>query len=219
METNKLYAAINEAIMELDKERLDELTAQAVAEKVNVMEAIEMAYTPAIRSIGEKFEEGEIFVPELIHAGMMIKEAISTLEEQLKTGQTAKKGKFLIGTVEGDIHDIGKDLVSTMLATRGIEVIDIGVDCPAVKFIDAAVENDVDIIGASCLLTTTALELVKIVDLLKERQLRERFYFVVGGAAVEEEWAKSIGTDGSAGDLQEAVKLALSLLGKKEGGA
>ncbi len=219
METKELYTAINEAIMELDKERLDQLTEQAIAQNVNVMEAVEMAYTPGIRSIGEKFEEGEIFVPELIHAGMMIKEAISTLEEQLKTGQAAKKGKFLIGTVEGDIHDIGKDLVSTMLATRGIEVIDVGVDCPAVKFIDAAVENDVDIIGASCLLTTTAPELVKIVDLLKERDLRDKFYFVVGGAAIEEEWAKSIGTDGFAGDLQEAVKLALSLLEKKEGGA
>ena len=219
MEANELYKAINEAIMELDKERLDELTEQAIAANVNVMEAVEMAYTPGIRSIGEKFEEGEIFVPELIHAGMMIKEAISTLEGQLKTGQAAKKGKFLIGTVEGDIHDIGKDLVSTMLATRGIEVIDVGVDCPAVKFIDAAVENDVDIIGASCLLTTTAPELVKIVDLLKERDLRDKFYFVVGGAAIEEDWAKSIGTDGFAGDLQEAVKLALSLLEKKEGGA
>ncbi len=219
MGNEELYAAIKKAILELDKDQLDALTQQAVEKNVNVMEAIEQAYTPGIRDIGEQFEKGELFVPELIHAGAMIKEAITALEEQLKSGTTQKKGKFLIGTVEGDIHDIGKDLVSTMLSTRGIDVIDIGVDCPAVNFIDAAIENDVDIIGASCLLTTTAPELVKIVKLLEERKLKDKFYFVVGGAAVEEEWARSIGTDGFAGDLQEAVTLALSLLEKKEGGA
>ncbi len=218
MGAEDLYAGIYKAIVALDRGELESLTSEAVKANVDVLEAVERAYTPGIRSIGEKFEEGELFLPELIQAGKMVKDAIGNLEKQLKSGPSQNKGKFLIGTVERDIHDIGKDLVITMLSTRGIEVIDIGVDCPAANFIDSALEHDVDIIGASCLLTTTAPELQKIVELLTERGLRERFYFVVGGAAIEATWAASIGTDGFAGDLQEAVKLALKLLEQKKGG-
>ena len=216
--SDKLFNEIYEAIADLDEDRLNELTDQAISEKVEIIEAVEKAYTPGIKTVGEKYESGEFFLPELILAGDIVKAAITKLEEQLSGSSGRKKGKFLIGTVEGDIHDIGKDLVATMISTRDIEVIDIGVDCPPDKFIDAALENEVDIIGASCLLTMTAPELPKLEEKLRERGVRDQFYFVVGGAPIEKEWALEIGADGFAEDLQEAAELAVSILNKiKEG--
>ncbi len=219
MELQEMYAKIENSIVEFDQELLEELTREAVTANVDMAELVEMAYTPGIRRIGELFESGEIFLPELVFAGKMFKDAVTLLEKEMDTSQVKKKGKFLIGTVAGDIHDIGKDLVAAMVATRGIDVIDIGVDCPPDKFIDKALEHQVDIIGASCLLTMTAPELVKIVSRLKERGVRDQFYFVVGGAAIEKSWAEDIGADGFADDLQEAVKLSLALLEKKKEGA
>jgi len=116
--------------------------------------------------------------------------------------------------VEGDIHDIGKDLVATMLSSQGIEVIDIGVDCPASKFVDHALEVDADIIGASCLLTMTAPELEKLMNEINSRGVRDRFKVMVGGAAVNNNLAEKIGADGYGADLKEAVDVALALLEK-----
>ncbi|UMZ74791.1 cobalamin B12-binding domain-containing protein [Natranaerofaba carboxydovora] len=216
--SDKLFNEIYEAIADLDEDKLNELTDQAISDEVEIIEAVEKAYTPGIKTVGEKYESGEFFLPELILAGDIVKAAITKLEDQLSGSSGRKKGKFLIGTVEGDIHDIGKDLVATMISTRDIEVIDIGVDCPPDKFIDAALENEVDIIGASCLLTMTAPELPKLEEKLRERGVRDQFYFVVGGAPIEKDWALEIGADGYAEDLQEAAELAVSILNKiKEG--
>jgi len=217
--SDKLFKEIQTAIEELDEDKLDELTEKAIKEGVNIVDAVENSYTPGIKTIGKNYETGEIFLPELILAGDMVKASISKLEEKVSAEEKSKKkGKFMIGTVEGDIHDIGKDLVATMVSTREVEVIDIGVDCPPDKFIDSALENEVDIIGASCLLTMTAPELPKLEEKLRERGVREQFYFIVGGAPIEEKWALEIGADGYAEDLQEAAELVESILDKKYGG-
>jgi len=126
-----------------------------------------------------------------------------------------RKGKIVIGTVAGDIHDIGKNLVITWLSIQGFEVVDIGVDCPADKFIDSAIEEEADIVGASCLLTMTAPEQKKLIERMKERNVRERFKVLVGGAAINNLFAKEMGADGYAADMKEAADVALSLLAER----
>lgn len=211
----EFFVKIQDAIVDLDEDLLAELTNQIENKNIDPVEAVEKGYTVGIKKVGDLFQQGEIFLPELILAGEMVKGAISSLEQEIPLGKIQKKGKCLMGTVEGDIHDIGKDLVCTMLSSQGIEVIDIGVDCSPGKFIDSAIENDVDIIGASCLLTMTAPELKRLVDELSRRGLRDRFKVIVGGAAVSKDYAAQIGADGYGADLKEAVDVALSLMDKQ----
>ncbi len=214
----EFFARIQKAIIELDEQNLDKLTEEVLAAGVDPIEAIEKAYMVGIQKVGELFESGDYFLPELIVAAEMAKESIARVKKLIPQGQEISKGKVVIGTVQGDIHDIGKNLVATMLSTRGIEVIDIGVDCPADMFIDRALEENADIIGASSLLTMTVMEENKLIECLKERGIRERFKVMVGGAAVNREWAKQIGADGFGSDLNEAVAVALSLLEERKGG-
>lgn len=214
MGCNELFGQIQTAIVELDDAEVMNLTEKVVTSGADMVEAVEKGYTAGIRTIGEKFESGEVFLPELVFGAKMVKEALTELEKLMPGQNVEKLGKFIMGTVAGDIHDIGKDLVVTMLSTRGIEVIDIGVDCPVDKFIDAAIEHKADIIGASCLLTMTLPELKKLAERMQERGVRDDFKFVVGGAAVSQEYADMIGADGYGADLKEAVDISLSFLSK-----
>ena len=212
---NKLYADIQSAIVNFDEEELFKLTEQVKTGNVDLVVAIEQGYTEGIKKIGELFEVGEIFLPELVQAGQMVKEAVSSLEAQISDYERQKKGKVLIGTVEGDIHDIGKDLVIMMLSSRDLEVIDAGVDCSVSKLIERAIEVKADIIGVSCLLTMTIPEIKKLIDTLKTQGLRDQFKVMVGGAAVSSQLADEFGADGYAADLKQAVDVAYSLLGVK----
>lgn len=208
----ELYAKIQKAIIDLDKESLNKLTEEAIATKVDPAEAIEKAYTVGIQRVGKLFEVGDYFLPELINGAQIVKEAVSEIEKLIPRDRVIRKGKVVIGTVAGDIHDIGKNLVIAWMSTQGLEMVDIGVDCPVDKFIDRAIEEKADIIGASCLLTTTAPEQMKLVERMEERGQRERFKVIVGGAAIDKAWAEEIGADGFAGDMREAAEVALSLL-------
>jgi methanogenic corrinoid protein MtbC1 len=208
----ELYAKIQKAIVDLDQESLNKLTEEAIATKVDPVEAIEKAYTVGIQRVGKLFEVGDYFLPELINGAQIVKEAVSEIEKLIPRDRVIHKGKVVIGTVAGDIHDIGKNLVIVWMSTQGLEMVDIGVDCPVDKFIDRAIEEKADIIGASCLLTTTAPEQMKLVERMEERGQRERFKVIVGGAAIDKAWAEEIGADGFAGDMREAAEVALSLL-------
>jgi len=211
----ELLERIREAVINLDDEEVERLTDEVIDSGINMIEAVEKGYTAGIRGIGEEFEKNNIFLPELVFAAEMVRGAIALLEERTPGQKMDKIGTFVMGTVAGDIHDIGKDLVITMLSTRGIDVIDIGVDCPADKFIDVAIEKNADIVGASALLTMTIPELPKIVERMKERGVRDKFKFIVGGAAVSREYAENIGADGFGSDLKEAVDVTMSLLAGK----
>ncbi len=212
----ELFAKIQKAVVELDEESLSKLTEEAIAAKVDPAEAIDKAYTAGIRKVGELFEKGDYFLPELIRAAEIVKEAVAKVEKLIPEGKIIRKGKIVMGTVAGDIHDIGKNLVIIWISTRGIEAVDIGVDCPVDKFIDRALAENADIIGASCLLTMTAPEQKKLIERMKERGIRERFKVLVGGAAIDGAWAEEIGADGFARDMKEAADVALSLLAEKE---
>lgn len=207
---------IKKAILKLDKNNIDKLTKKIIAEDINVVDAIKNGYTEGIRCVGEEFEKENYFLPEMIAAADMVKDSLDELQHLIPKDKNLKKGKMILGTVKGDIHDIGKDLVSMWATTQGIEVIDIGVDCSINKFIDGAIENDANIIGASCLLTNTLPELEKIIEELELRNLRSRFKAIFGGAAVEHSYAQSIGADGYGADLREASEVALTLLKKEK---
>ncbi|MHA1223066.1 MAG: corrinoid protein [Candidatus Heimdallarchaeaceae archaeon] len=195
----------------------EELAKKALLENHDVNKIID-SYAKAIRKAGDLFEEGEFFLPELMRSAEAMKAAMKVLEPKLIEGKKRQSmGKVVIGTIEGDIHDIGKTLVATMLSAEGFEVYDLGADVPIDKFIETAINIDADIICISALLTTTMIGQKMLIEKLIERGIRQKFKILVGGAPVSKKWVKEIGADGSAENAVSAVKLAKKVLGVLEG--
>ncbi|MBA7523509.1 Methionine synthase [subsurface metagenome] len=167
-----------------------------------------------LRLAGDKFKKGEYFVVDMMQAAETFKEGMKIIKPKL--GDTKKEyvGKLVIGTVKGDIHDIGKNLIVIMFEGAGFEVIDLGIDVHKDKFIDSVKKYEPDIIGLSALLTTTMLEMEGIIEALKANNLRERVKIMIGGAPASDRFAQSIGADSYAPNATEAVSMALKLLGK-----
>ncbi len=216
MEKEKIFAQMNQAIIDGNEEEAVRLARQALELKLDPSEVIEKGYVPGIQKVGELWEKGEYFLPELITSSEAMKAALAILEPELKSREKSLgvKGKIVIGTVEGDIHDIGKNIVASMLQASGFEVYDLGADVKLEKFIDKAEEVGADIIGLSALLTTTMIGQKKFIDLLIQRQLRDRYLVIVGGAPVNSDWATKIGADGYAENAVAAVYLVQELLAK-----
>ena len=212
----EFFSKIQEAIVELDETKLAVLTGEVIEAGIDPLEAIENGYMVGLNKVGDLFQAGDYFIPELIKAGEMVGEAVTKVEKLILQGSITRKGKIVIGTVAGDVHDIGKNLVITWLVSQGFEVVDLGVDCHVDHFIDRALEENADIIGASCLLTMTSPELEKLIERMKERGVRERFIVLVGGAAIDKPWAGEIGADGFANDMKDAAEVALSLLAERK---
>ena len=185
--------------------------------EIDPIEVIEQAMTPAMGIVGEKFGCGEIFLPEMIMATNAFEEVMSILKPKiLKSGRTVKKiGKIVIGSVQTDIHEIGKNIVANMLSTGGFEIYDLGANVTPLTFIDKAEEVKADIIAASAIMTTTMPYQKDIIDVLQSMGLRNKFKVIVGGGPVTVEWAKKIGADGYAETAPEAVELAKELLSGK----
>ncbi len=170
-----------------------------------------------MRSIGDKFQRLEVFLPELMLGGRIFTEAMKLIEPIIaKKGiEREVEGRVVIGTVKGDVHNIGKDIVAMLLKTAGFEVHDLGVDVEISKFIEKAREVKADIIGLSSLLTSTMPIQKDFIDILKERRERDRYLVMVGGGPVTQRWADEIGADGFAGNAEEAVRLASDLVRKR----
>ncbi len=201
-----------EAIMKGDKEKAEELAKQVVDQKLDVNQIIDV-FSEAIREAGDLFEEGDIFLPELMRSAEAMKVAMEIFSPLLKEGKADRTlGKVVIGTIQGDIHDIGKTLVASMLAAEGFEVHDLGADVPITNFIDKALEIDADIICISALLTTTMVGQKKLIDTLIERNIRGKFKVLIGGAPVTKGWVQEIQADGTAENAVSAVKLAKKLM-------
>jgi methylmalonyl-CoA mutase cobalamin-binding domain/chain len=189
------------------------LTQRVVAEGVDPMEAIDMA-SAAMHEIGEKFSAFEIFLPDLMIAGEKMKRCMAVLQPQIKAGGRGRPtGRVLIGTVSGDLHDIGKNLVATMLTVGAFEVIDLGVNVPPLQFIKAAREQRATILALSSLMTASLPYQKEVIDLLVELKLRDKYYVIVGGGPVTPEFAASIGADGWAANAAKAVGLCEQLIG------
>jgi corrinoid protein of di/trimethylamine methyltransferase len=209
-----LFGELRTALENFDVETAKRVAQKVIDTNISAIDAIELGLLPGLRIIGNKFSSGEYFLPELMLGAKVFKEAAAILEQKMPLGERPTKGTIVLGTVKNDVHDIGKNLVGTMLSMAGIRVVDIGVDCSTEKFIDKALEVNAQVIGASALLTITMEKQREIIEVLRRRDLKKRFKVVVGGAAVDETWAKEIGADGYAENAQEAVTLVSSLLGR-----
>ncbi|MFX0047178.1 MAG: B12-binding domain-containing protein [Candidatus Hermodarchaeota archaeon] len=209
------FKEISDAIVNLDKEKAINLAFKAVNENMNLLEVIEKGFGDGIRRIGDLWEEGEFFLPELMLGGTIMQESMEVLLPKLKSkGENITLGTVVIATIEGDIHSIGKTIVGTMLSANGFEVYDLGADVPAEHIIDTAVEKNADVIGVSALLTTTMFGQKKIVDILEKKGMRNKFKVIIGGAPVNKSWVEECKADGFASSAIEAVKLVKDLLNK-----
>lgn len=206
---------MTQAIVDGDQEIAADLTRQALEQSVHPMDAINHGLLPGMDRVGESFSCGEAFLPELVMAGEAMKAAIDVLDPVLNRLGSARQvaGKVVLGTVQGDIHDIGKTLVGSMLTANGFEVHDLGVDVAAEAFIEKAVAVGADIIGLSALLTTTMINQRDLITRLEKQGLRQRFKVMVGGAPVTRSWADEIGADGFSEDAIGAVAIARQLCG------
>ena len=190
----------------------EELANKAINEDLDINEVID-SFSLAIREAGDLFEEGEFFLPELMRSAEAMKAAMAIIQPLLQEDKENRSlGKVVIGTIEGDIHDIGKTLVASMLSAEGFEVHDLGADVSIEAFIEKAVEVDANLICISALLTTTMVGQKKLIDQLKVRGLRDKFKVLIGGAPISKKWVDEIGADGSAENAVSAVKLAKKVL-------
>ncbi|MCR4429228.1 MAG: corrinoid protein [Caldiserica bacterium] len=213
---SEIFEKAYKAILEYDAEKAESVAREGIEAGIPPAKILDQGFSPAIKELGDKFENMEIFLPELVMAANAMKAAVNVLESALKkTGETLpSKGTVVLGTVEGDIHDIGKTIVGATLSAAGYKVHDLGVDVPVPRFLEAAEETGAQVIAASALLSTTMLRQRDLVDFLKNRGKRERFIVIVGGAPVTKDWASQIGADAYARDAVEAVKVLDSLITK-----
>ena len=215
MEIQELYRKQAQAVLDGDAKTAAALAGDAVGAGVDLKECIDKGYVAGIHEVGRLWEEGEYFLPELMQGADAMKAAMEVIRpELLKTGAGAASGpKVVIGTIEGDIHDIGKTLVSTFLEANGFSVIDLGRDVAVEKIVDVAETEDAKLVCLSALLTTTMPGHARVIEILKERGLKSMVSVLVGGAPVTAGFADEIGADGFAPNAVEAVAVARRLTG------
>jgi len=211
-----LRAGMRQSVLDGDPDRAADLAHEAIAAGMAPLDAIQRGFVPGLNEVGEGFGRGDLFLPDLVMAGEAMKAATAVLEPELQKGGVRREilGRVVLGTVKGDIHEIGKTLVSTMLSASGFEVHDIGVDVPYEDFALRARDLQADIVGVSALLTTTMTGQRHVVESLDRHGLRPRVKVIVGGAPVTKAWAEEIGADGFGEDAVAAVALAKALVGR-----
>jgi trimethylamine corrinoid protein len=210
----ELFQLMRQSIIDGDPEAARLLSERALREGVSPLEAINSGFVSGLHVVGEQFDKGEMFLPDLVLAGEAMKAATAILEPEIQKAGAAREtlGKVILGTVKGDIHEIGKTLVGTMLAANGFEVFDLGVDVSFETFALMAKELHANIVGVSALLTTTMTGQRTVVETLKQHGLRPQVKVMVGGAPVTQSWANEIGADGYGKDALAAVALAKRLM-------
>ena len=203
-----------QAVVSGDIDTAEALTREAIESKVPVADILSKGLVPGLRQVGELFEKGEYYLPELIVSGDAVAKALEHLEPLMGREGASYMGKFLIGTVQGDIHDLGKNIVIMMLRGNGWEVTDLGVDVAPEEFCSALSDGEYDIVGLSSLLTMTMTNAARTIESLKAAGIRERVKVMVGGAPTTPEWAEKIGADAHAKDGPTAAIVAAKLVGK-----
>lgn len=214
--SKELFDAMRQSIIDGDPDLAGDLARKAIEQGIDPVEALNQGFVPGVNHVGEKFGLGEMFLPELVVAGEAMKTAVSVLEPEFARRGTEREilGKVVIGTIAGDIHEIGKTLVATMLSASGFQVYDLGVDVPVATFVEKAREVNADLVGVSALLTTTMVKQKDVVEALEDSGLRPGTKVLVGGAPVTQSWADEIGADGYSEDAVGAVAVAKRLMGK-----
>jgi corrinoid protein of di/trimethylamine methyltransferase len=212
-EQNRLYEQLATAVFELD-EKLTKLLAQEALDRgYDAWQAVERGLLEGVNRAGKLFDEEEYFVPELLIAADAMYAGLAILRPHIKTHQTGFNRRVVIGVVQGDTHDIGKNLVRIMLEVAGFEVHDLGRDVPPKKFVEAAIQVKADVIALSTLMTTTMERMGEVVSILEAEKVRNRFKVIVGGSPLSQQFSDRIGADGYAPKAAQAVELAKRLVG------
>ena len=215
LNSNEILAKLKASISNFDPKDSAHWAQRALDAGIEPLDAIQ-ELIEAVRQIGADFSEGLLFIPELVAAGSTMQSAMEVLQEEVsKRGQkTTNKGRVVIGTVVGDVHDIGKNMVTTLLRVSGFEVIDLGVNIAGTVFVDAVKKYEPDILALSALMTTTLMEQKRVIESLESEGIRERIKIMVGGAAVTQGFADKIGADGYESTAPGAAELALRLVSR-----
>lgn len=209
-----ILRAMAQSVIDGDQEVACRLAKEGIGKGIDPVLAIEEGYAKGMETIGTSFEAGDCFLPEVLLAEEAMTAAIEILKPKIEERMTKKasKGKIVIGTIQGDVHDIGKNIVKLFLGVAGYEMIDLGRDVPVRAFVETAKKQRPDIIMVSALMTTTMVYMPELIKQLEELGIRDQFKVIVGGAPVIPEWAKEIGADGYGKNTKEAVEVALKLL-------
>ena len=215
--SEELFKAMTASVIDGEPEIAAELAKRAIDEGIEPLQAINQGFVIGVNEVGDRFSRGDMFLPELVAAGEAMKAAIAVLEPEMARQGTHRDilGKVVIGTVKGDIHDIGKTLVGTMLSASGFEVYDLGVDVPVEMFAEKAREVGADIVGLSALITTTMGKQRDVIEALDDMGLRPKVKVMVGGAPVTRDWAEEIHADGYSEDAVGAVIVAKQIVAQK----
>jgi len=209
-----LLESIKESIIGMDREKVVELIRKALDGGIKPEKLLDEALTPGMDVVGEEYAKGIKFIPEMLMSAEALRGAMELLKPILTKSELSRAGKVIMGTVEGDIHNIGKQIVCMMLEGAGFEVYDLGIDIPADKFVEKVKQEKADIVGMSAFLTTTGLRFPEVIEALQGAGIREQVKVMIGGAAASGEYAETIGADGYGANAIAAVKLAKSFIGK-----
>lgn len=209
-----IYEEMATSVVELDMEKAKSLAQKAVDDKLPLLEVIEKGFGNGIKQVGALWDAGEFFLPELMRGAQVMQEAVDIITPHLEDSEAREsKGKIIMATIEGDIHTIGKTIVAIMLKANGFEVIDLGADVKAETIVAEAEKHQVDLIGVSALLTTTMVGQKSVIELLEQKNLKNKFKVMLGGAPVTKKWVNICKADGYAENAVAAVALAKQLLG------
>lgn len=209
---NELYRKLADSVVNMDEEEAVNISNQVVSEKLDAYEAIDKGLSKGMDEAGKLFEEEEYFVPELLLCSDAMYAGLDVLKPHIKTKNQGIKHKIVIGVVEGDTHDIGKNLVKIMLEAAGFDIVDLGRDVSPSTFIEKAKEEKAEIIALSTLMTTTMEGMNEVIDILNEENIRKDFKVIIGGGPVSQGYADKIGADGYSVNAAEAVVLAKKLV-------
>lgn len=210
MSKEAILEAAKQSIIESDEDLAMQALKDAEAEGVDAVDLLSNGYSAGMKELGDLFGRGEIFLPELIFATEVMKTVTAEIEAKMDVTDVQTKGVMVIGTVAGDVHDIGKGIVASLVKTNGVEVYDLGREVPAEVFIEKAKEVNANFIGSSALLTTTMTEQKKIEELLVKEGMRDKVKTMVGGAPVTKRWAEKIGADAYCEDASDTVNFILN---------
>jgi len=218
MERNQILETLCQKVIDGDIDGIKELSSEALENGVEPLVILERGISKGMETVGKRFETGEAFLPELLLAADAFTSAMEVVSPALEASNdsVAKIGKVLLATVKGDVHNLGKNILATVLETNGFEVVDIGVDQDTLTIIDAAQKNKVDVIGLSAVMTTTMPHQKELINTLNEMNLRNEFIVMVGGGPVSQKWADEIGADGYGKTAMDAVSIAAKKIKAKK---
>jgi corrinoid protein of di/trimethylamine methyltransferase len=209
----EILKGLSDSVVDMDEVRAAEYANKAVAEGLDAYEAIDKGLAAGMQRAGDLFDSEDYFIPEILLCSDALNAGVDILKPHIKVDKNAKdKKKIVIGVIQGDTHDIGKNLVRILAETAQYEIFDIGRDVPAGVFVDTAIKTNADIIAISTLMTTTMIGMPKVIEILKEKNIRDKFKVIIGGGPISQFYANQIGADGYGANASEALKLIQRLV-------